>query len=216
MVRRAILSVDTGYDSSLRWFESERSRMYDEMRGGFDIMQLPFARANRHNMLRLLEQGDKNGNPYHAVTVSSHGSPGEVRDDGDSENGILFSVSDSNDVLGLVARNRFIYLCCCEAAGGGLTERLLDLGATGIAGFVGSPSWNCSEGKIIWRDLDLEFVRCIVFGEDIDSYMMVQKRYLSRIENLLNYAGDTYKSDLENMRAVLKTMVIQSGDQLHE
>ena len=88
MPLRRILSLDTGYDFNLTWFESGRRDLYAELGAQFEIRQLGYARANRDNLLRLAgqrEDSDNSGTPYFtALVISTHGEPGRALDNDDS------------------------------------------------------------------------------------------------------------------------------------
>lgn len=207
-----VLSVDTAYDPNLVLFARGRTDMYRELGAQFPITTLGQTAAERTRVLRTLQRADAAGASYRAIVVSSHGEPSRVLDD-DSPDGVLLS-SDLDDAdLARWARGpdggRFLYFCCCFTGKGPLFDRLVGLGAKGVAGFTGEPSWTSTEGQRIWRDFDLELVRSILNGQGAAAIARARDHFVDRIEHCRGSAGQHYRADLDRMKATLETMIIR-------
>ncbi len=76
MAIRRVLSVDTAYESDLRWFANARAGLYDEIGGQIDVRQLGQIDANRDTLLRLCEcrlnRGDRARNVRSARFLTFH------------------------------------------------------------------------------------------------------------------------------------------------
>lgn len=205
---RPVLSVDTSYDSPSAWFEQGRSELYEQLGGQFHILQLKTMTAERSRVLRKLAQAEEDGVPYRAVVVSSHGEPSRVLDD-DSPDGELLSVNCPDAELALWARGRVLYFCCCRSAEAPLVNRLLGRGARLVVGFTGEPLWTTDEGRRIWRDIDLEIVKCILNQQGAPAIVRVRDHFIDRASSVS--ASEDYRRDLDNMKRTLETMCIQAG-----
>lgn len=207
-----VLSIDTAYDPQLVLFARGRSDLYRELGGQFPITTLGQTAAERSRVLRTLHRGDTTGAPYRAIVVSSHGEPSRVLDD-DSPDGVLLSAELGEADLARWAKGpgegRVLYFCCCFTAKGPLFDRLLSLGAKAVIGFTGEPSWTSTEGQRIWRDFDLEVVRSIVHGQGTPAACRVRDHFVDRIGHGRAAASDSYRTDLDKMKATLETMVIR-------
>jgi hypothetical protein len=207
-----VLSVDTAYEPDLLLFARGRADLYREIGAQFTITTLGQTAADRARVLRTLARGDASVTPYRAIVVSSHGEASRVLDD-DSPDGVLLSTDLDEADLARWARSpaggRTLYFCCCYTARGELFDRLAQLGAKAVIGFTGQPCWSCTEGQRIWRDLDLEIVRCILHGQEAAAITRVREHFLDRVERAMDSAANNYCSDLEQMKATLETMVIR-------
>jgi hypothetical protein len=207
-----VLSIDTAYEPDLVLFARGRADLYREMGGQFALTVLGQTAAERGRVLRTLARGDAGDEPYRAIVVSSHGEPSRVLDD-DSPDGVLLSTEMDDGDLARWAKGpqggRLLYFCCCFTAKGPLFDRLMALGALGVVGFTGEPSWSSTEGQRIWRDLDLEIVRSIVNGQGPAAIARIRDHYLDRIACARPGANDHFCADLDKMKATLETMVIR-------
>jgi hypothetical protein len=207
-----VLSVDTAYDPHLVLFARGRADMFKELGAQFLITTLGQTAAERTRVLRALQRADDSGAPYRAVVVSSHGEPSRVLDD-DSPDGVLLAADFPEAELARWAKGpeggRLLYFCCCFTAKGPLFDRLLGLGAKGVAGFTGEPSWTSTEGQRIWRDFDLELVRSILNGQGTGAIARARDHFVDRIEHCRGSAGPDYRADLDRMKATLETMIIR-------
>lgn len=207
-----VLSIDTAYEPDLLLFARGRADMYRELGGQFAVTVLGQTAAERARVLRALSRADASGEPYRAIVVSSHGEPSRVLDD-DSPDGVLLSDAMDEADLARWAKGpdsgRLLYFCCCFTAQGPLFDRLADLGAKGIVGFCGEPSWSSTEGQRIWRDVDLEIVRSILNMQGTAAIQRIREHYLDRIASASTVAGEQYKADLDKMKGTLETMVIR-------
>jgi hypothetical protein len=208
MDRSPILSVDTSYDPPSAWFGAGRDELYRQLGGQFNILQLGAMTAERSRVLRKIAQAERAGLPYRAILVSSHGEPSRVLDD-DSPDGELLSANSSDAELTLWARGRALYFCCCRSAQGPLVDRLLERGARLVVGFTGEPSWTTDQGRRIWRDLDLEIVKCVLNQQGAIAIERVRGHFLDRASSVS--ASEDYRRDLDNMQHTLETMCIQAG-----
>ncbi len=208
-----VLSIDTAYEPDLVLFARGRSDLYREVGAQFTITVLGQTAADRSRVLRTLARGDASASPYRAIVVSSHGEASRVLDD-DSPDGVLLSNELPEADLTRWARSpaggRVLYFCCCYTAKGPLFDRLLALGAKAVIGFTAQPCWCCTEGQRIWRDLDLEIVRSILHGQEGSAIERVREHFLDRIDRALASAANSYRTDLEKMKATLETMVIRA------
>jgi hypothetical protein len=211
-VSTPVLSIDTSYEPDLMLFARGRSDAYKEAGGQFAVTTLGQTAADRARVLKTLQRGDSEGAPYRAIVVSSHGEPSRVLDD-DSPDGLLLSNDFDEADLARWARGpeggRVLYFCCCYTAKGPLFDRLAQLGALALIGFTGQPAWSSTEGQRIWRDLDLEIVRSILNGQTATAVSRVRDHFLDRIQCSMSNAGTAYRTDLENMKTTLETMVIR-------
>lgn len=207
-----VLSIDTAYDPNLVLFARGRSDMYRELGAQFPITTLGQTAAERNRVLRTLQRGDASGAPYRAIVVSSHGEPSRVLDD-DSPDGVLLAGDFEEADLARWAKGpeggRVLYFCCCFTGKGPLFDRLLGLGAKAVAGFTGEPSWTSTEGQRIWRDFDLELVRSVLNGQGTAAIGRTRDHYVDRIGHCRGSAGQSYRTDLDKMKATLETMVIR-------
>lgn len=207
-----VLSVDTAYDHDLKFLADGRANMYRGLGGQFPITTLGQTAADRTRVLRTLARGDDSSTPYRAVVVSSHGEPSVVLDD-DSPDGVLLSSDFEEAELSRWARSpaagRMLYFCCCLTANGPLFDRLMELGARAVIGFACKPAWSSGEGRVIWRDFDLEIVRSILSSQGPAALWRVRDHYLDRIGATQATAGPSYRTDLDGMQKTLETMVIR-------
>jgi len=207
-----VLSIDTAYEPDLLLFARGRADMYRELGGQFAVTVLGQTAAERARVLRAIVRADGSEEPYRAIVVSSHGEPSRVLDD-DSPDGVLLADSmDEADVARWAKGpegGRLLYFCCCFTARGPLFDMLEKLGAKGIVGFEGEPSWSSTEGQRIWRDLDLEIVRSILNGQGTAAIQRIREHYLDRIACASAVAGEQYKADLDKMKGTLETMIIR-------
>ena len=200
--------MDTGYDKDTSWVLAGRVELYDRLAGKFDIRQLAGINASGEQMLQILAEADAAGQPFRAVVVSSHGSPGVVYDS--TVDGIMLSQSDPPDVLHTIGNGRLVYLACCESAAGSLPRRLLDNGAHTVAGFRDSPSWYSDEGRRLWRELDQQFLVAILHEQGARGLRRMRRHYLEQAEFLVPFAEGGFRRDLSQFAAVLDNMVIRT------
>ncbi len=207
-----VLSIDTAYDPNLVLFARGRTDLYRECGAQFPITTLGQTAAERARVLRTLQRGDGTAEPYRAIVVSSHGEPSRVLDD-DSPGGVLLADTFEEADLARWARSpsggRTLYFCSCFTAKGPLFEKLIGLGAAVVAGFTGEPSWSSTEGQRIWRDFDLELVRSILNGQGAAALARARDHFLDRIDHARPSAGPGYRTDLDNMKNTLETMVVR-------
>ena len=199
-----ILSVDTAMDSECAFFAQARSQYYQSINDGPDIRVLGYAHANKLNLYSELQ----NAEGCHTVTISSHGVPSKILDNYDSLNGVLVSIDDPINELEALARNRVIYMLCCETATDEFSARLVQLGASGVIGFKLKPQWSHSVVQGLWRDFDLSILRLLIYRQSMDKVRDLRDTYINMIEGVMPYVDEYKGNDYTRMKNVISSMTI--------